>query len=125
MIELTIPELLPSLNKMAGAGRGHWSSWQREKKKWADWVLVAKHNQAKIFGTPKLERVRIHIERHCWSKITDDDNLRAGCKHLLDGLVSRGLIKDDKREVIVELELEQLKISRKEPQKTVVRIFPL
>jgi Holliday junction resolvase RusA-like endonuclease len=124
-LELTIPELLPSLNRMAGAGKGHWSGWQREKKRWRDWVLVAKHNQARLFSTPKFERVRIEVDRYCYAHITDNDNLRAGLKHLLDGLVAHGILLDDTSKVIETLEIQQIKIKRKEQQKTVVRIYPL
>jgi len=120
-IELTIPELLPSLNAMAG--RGHWTAWQRQKKLWRDWVLVAKLNQAKLYGQPKYARARIEIERHCVQRVKDADNLRSGTKHLLDALVAHGIILDDSTEHIGEPKIQQIRCPRAE-QRTVIRIYP-
>ncbi len=123
MIELTLPLLLPSLNRMGGAGRGHWTAWQKDKKLWSDWVLVAKLNQAKIFGQPKHERARIEIDRHCTADIKDADNLRAGTKWLLDAIVSHGILKDDSTEHIGEPKITQVRCKRGDPPRTVVRIY--
>lgn len=124
MIELSIPLLLPSLNRMAGAGKGHWTSWQKEKKLWVDWVKVAKSNQLKMWDNPRWERARIEIDRYCVQDIKDEDNLRAGTKHLMDALVAWGFIKDDKREVVGTPEIRQLRCKRTDEPRTVVRIYP-
>lgn len=122
MIELSIPELLPSLNRMQiGA---HWSAWRSEKKRWNQWVLVAKHNQAKLFSQPRYERARIEIDRYCVKDITDHDNATAGLKWLQDSLVAHGLIKDDSVACIGRPEIRQIRCKKGE-QKTVVRIYPL
>jgi hypothetical protein len=123
VIELTIPLLLPSLNRMAGAGRGHWTAWQKEKKQWSDWVLVAKLNQAKIYGQPKYERARVEIDRYCTKDITDEDNLQAGRKWLMDALVGHGILKGDSREEIISLVTRQIRCKRTDPPRTVVRLF--
>jgi hypothetical protein len=125
MIELTIPELLPSLNRMGGAGRGHWTAWTKDKRRWAGWVLVAKHNQAHMGGmNPRYPKARIEIERHCVADIRDEDNLRAGTKFLMDALVGHGLLKDDSRECVGIPEIKQVRCKRGE-QRTVVRIYPI
>jgi hypothetical protein len=124
VIELEIPLLLPSLNAMGGAGRGHWTAWQKEKKLWSDWVLVAKHNQAKLFGQPKHERARVEIDRHCVQDVKDADNLRAGTKWLLDAIVGHGILKDDSKANIGEPEIRQIRCRRTDQPRTVVRIYP-
>lgn len=125
VIELSIPLLLPSLNAMGGAGRGHWTAWQKDKKLWTDWVLVAKLNQAKVYGQPKLERARIEIDRHCVQDVKDEDNLRAGTKWLMDALVGHGILKDDSREHVGIPTITQIRCKRTDLPRTVVRIYPL
>ena len=124
VVELSIPLLLPSLNRMKGRGQ-HWSAWQKEKKLWGDWIKVAKSNQLKMWHNPRWERARIEIDRYCVQDITDADNLRSGTKHLLDGLVAWGFIKDDRRECIGEPVIRQIRCKRADEPKTVVRIYPL
>lgn len=125
MIELTIPELLPSLNRMGGAGKGHWSAWTKDKNRWHAWVMVAKHNQAKLAGmNPRHAQARIEIDRHCVADIRDEDNLRAGTKHLMDALVTNGLIKDDSRDCVGIPQIQQYRCSKRSEQRTVVRIYP-
>lgn len=122
VIELTIPELLPSMNSMQiGA---HWSAWRSEKKRWTQWVLVAKHNQAHMAGqNPRFERARVEIDRHCVQDCKDADNLRAGTKWLLDAIVARGILKDDSTAHIGTPEIRQIRCKKGE-QRTVVRIYP-
>lgn len=122
VIELTIPLLLPSLNQTQG--RGHWSFHAREKNRWADWILVAKLNQAKVYGWPRYERARIEIDRYCVSMIKDADNLAGGGpKYVLDGLKKHGLILDDSMDRIGRPEIKQIRCPRAE-QRTVIRIYP-
>lgn len=120
-IELTIPELLPSLNSMAG--RGHWTAYHRDKKRWRDWVLVAKLNQAKLYGTPKYARARLEIDRYCVQPVKDADNLGASTKWLLDAIVAHGILADDSTEHIGTPKIQQIRCPRAE-QRTVVRIYP-
>jgi len=124
MITLEIPLLLPSLNAMGGAGRGHWTAWQKDKKLWTDWVLVAKLNQAKLYGQPRFTRARVEIDRHCVQDVKDEDNLHAGRKWLMDALVGHGILKDDSREHVTVV-TNQVRCKRGAPPLTVVRIFPL
>lgn len=124
MIELSIPLLLPSMNRMKGVGE-HWSAWKKEKKLWSDWIKVAKSNQLKMWDNPRWERVRVEIDRYCVQDIKDEDNLIAGIKHLMDGLVAWGFIKDDKREVVGTPAIRQLRCKRTDAPRTVVRIYPL
>lgn len=121
MIELTIPELLPSLNRMQAGG--HWSAWHRHKNRWNDWVLVAKLNQAKLYGTPKIARARIEIDRYCVQPCKDWDNLSSSTKWLLDAIVRHGILLDDSMEHIGKPEIKQIRCPRAE-QRTVVRIYP-
>lgn len=123
MITLEIPLLLPSLNRMGGAGRGHWTAWQKDKKLWSDWVLVAKMNQAKIYGQPKHERARIEIERYCVQDIKDADNMAASTKWLMDAIVAHGILKDDSTEHVGTPVIRQIRCKRTDPPRTVVRIY--
>jgi hypothetical protein len=123
MIKLTIPELLPSLNRMKIGS--HWSAWRSEKKRWTQWVMVAKHNQAHMAGqNPRYASARVEVDRYCRREVTDIDNLFAGLKWLMDGLVANGLLKDDSVTTIGTPVILQVRCKLAEEQRTVVRIYP-
>lgn len=120
-VKLDIPKRTPSLNDFGG--RNHWTKYHRLKNSWADHIQVAKID-ARCWGRPEYERVRLVIERHAAIPIKDDDNLYGGLKPVLDALVRVGLLKDDSRDVIVTQEILQIRSPRKD-ERTIVRIFPL
>lgn len=115
-----MPVTLPSLNNFVHL---HWAQYHRKRKEWGQWVMVAK-TQAHVYGHPKLQRVRIEIERRCNRPIHDDDNLEASRKMLIDAIVENGILAGDTREVIVECTITQVKVAKRDAE-TVVRIYPI
>lgn len=114
MIELTIDEATPSLNRSLGQ---HWSHQHKLRKRW-HWLVKAALLDAKFFDTPRYSKATLTIERH-GKRILDADNARAGAKALTDQLVQQGLLLDDKPAVIGEPTIRQF-VSKTE--RTIVRI---
>jgi len=118
MIELTIPEATPSLNRMLGQ---HWAHKHELRKRWA-WLVRAALLEAKIFERPRYARATVTIERTAGRKI-DFENAMAGTKFLTDSLVQEGFILDDSPEIIGHPVLHQ--IIDKRLRQTRVRIEPV
>ena len=87
MVVFEIPERTPSMNLFTG--RGHWSRYAKTAKRYKEmvWALTSR--------APKATGKRfVRITRRS-TRTLDDDNLRGGCKMLLDALKAQGLIIDD------------------------------
>jgi hypothetical protein len=98
---LTIPEATPSLNASSGE---HWTARHRRRTHWAWLVRIAKleavqagGGSAAPWGSECLTRASVKVERYGRRKL-DYDNFVAGCKALIDSLVTEGLIEDDSPE---------------------------
>lgn len=120
MIELTVPLRTPSGNNLSGY---HWSKRVRLRQDWQLMLRVALNAQ-RHFGELRLARVKLEVVRHAAVLIRDHDNLVAGLKPVLDAMVQVGLLVDDGREVIAQLEVRQAKCARK-LEHTTLRIEPL
>jgi len=95
MIELTLNEATPSLNKML---RRHWSVDRKLKAKWARLVWVAL--RSKYLGPMHpFPRARVTITRTS-PRMLDADNATGGCKPIIDCLRQLSLIVDDSPEHI-------------------------
>ena len=97
MIILTIPEPVPSINRVLW---GHWSKKAKLRKHWA-WLVKSARLHAKAYESPRWPRARLTIERY-GGKHVDPDNFHAGAKVLVDSLVAEGFILDDSPAVIGE-----------------------
>ena len=95
MIELTIPEATPSLNRMLGQ---HWAHKHAMRRRWS-WLVRAACMEAKVYERPKYARARLTIER-TGSRKLDHENALAGTKFLMDSLVQEGFLLDDSPAVI-------------------------
>ena len=73
-------------------GRDHWRAKAAEANKWKTLVYSAVASQ--IPQTP-LRMARMVIYRYS-SQAPDCDGLVSGFKHVIDGLVSAGILEDDK-----------------------------
>lgn len=89
-LTLTLPREIQSGNALAYR---HWRVRQKDK---AAWVLLLRaqlgHRTPSAEAINERRAVTITAYR---KRILDDDNLIAGAKHLRDGLILVGLIKDD------------------------------
>lgn len=94
MKKIVIPGDLPDLNTIieeSKRGRGKWQPYNEIKQ--ANTNKVAWIAKAAI--KDKLEKIDLEITWICKNKRKDKDNIMAGTKFILDGLVVAGVIKND------------------------------
>jgi Holliday junction resolvase RusA-like endonuclease len=77
-------------------GRSHWAVKVKESKSWKRSVYLASSSQ---LPQDPLSRARVYLTRHSSGKI-DYDGLVSSFKHVLDGLVDAGVLKDDSMRVV-------------------------
>lgn len=95
MPKIIIEGTLPSMNEIidtAKMGRGKYSHYASMKRVNTDLVAWTCKSQLKGF---KFERVDIAITWYCPDKMKDPDNIMAGQKFILDGLVNSKVIPGD------------------------------
>jgi Holliday junction resolvase RusA-like endonuclease len=98
--KLTILGELPDLNTIIAASKQHWAKYHAFKKRYTDYVaLVAKMQLQPITESP----VSISFDWYCKDKRKDKDNLSAGKKFILDGLIEAGILEGDGWKQISEL----------------------
>jgi len=85
----TVPGTLPTMNEILAAAKS--MKYAREKKYYTEMVAWA----AKAAKLPKLERVRVNCYWYLPDKQHDPDNIEAGKKFVLDGIVMAGVLKND------------------------------
>jgi hypothetical protein len=90
VIELHISEPTPSLNIVWG---GHWKNKHELRNRWA-WLVRAARLKAKVYDPPNYPRATLTIDRY-GGRHLDFDNFVAGCKPMIDSLVSEKLISGD------------------------------
>lgn len=87
---------IAGLPKQTNQNTGHWRRKMAEAVKWKTAVAVA---VAKLRPPKPLNKARITFVR-CSTKQPDFDGLVSGFKHVLDGLVIRGVLVNDTHAVI-------------------------
>lgn len=90
MIELTIPEATPSLNRLFGL---HWAKRMETRRRW-QWLVRAARLKAQVHLAEPLPRAKVTVTRH-GRRICDPDNCIAGTKYLTDSLVKEGILEND------------------------------
>ena len=95
-VKLIIPGRLPGLNDMIDAARGNKYEAARQKKENTELVMW----YAKKAKLPKMKRVNVSVVWYEPNEKRDPDNVEAGIKFLLDGLVSAGVLANDGRKQI-------------------------
>ncbi|WP_121605404.1 Holliday junction resolvase [Virgibacillus sp. Bac332] len=89
MLEFTIPGTLPTLNEIIKASKSHPIAYANMKK---DYTALVMLHARKL---PKLERTDVDITWYCKDMRKDKDNIAAGTKFILDGIVKAKIIKND------------------------------
>ena len=95
----TIDGRLPTMNEIiasAKKGRGNYQPYSEMKREYTEliaWTVISA--KVPVFNSPRL--VITWYEKN---KKRDMDNIVAGKKFILDGLVTAGIIKDDSRKYI-------------------------
>lgn len=93
MILLTIPRIPAGPNGRGGLFRQHYQARRRDRIMWEQEILAARRADGRYVEKATTFRdVTIHQIR---KRKLDPDNLYASCKHVLDALVTGGLIVDD------------------------------
>lgn len=119
MQEFEIPGRLPGMNELTKANRTHWSKGAQQKKKWTRIVAVAARRQVKPVSHP----VRLEIHWIEPNARRDLDNVQAGLKFVMDGLVEAKIIPDDSRAWVNGFSHEFPEPDKKNPR-VVVRLYP-
>lgn len=88
-IRLTIPGELPTMNEIVAVSKKHHMAYASMKKKYTDLVHLHASN------LPKVDRADFLIIWYCKNRRKDKDNIMAGAKFILDGLVNAGVIEND------------------------------
>ena len=93
-VQFTIPTATPSLNVWQ---RMHWGARKRLKAVFFEHCHAARVTSGADINTD--QPVKVTITRYSGKRgrpvALDDDNLRGGCKGLVDGIVKAGLAVDD------------------------------
>lgn len=93
---LTIPGRLPGLNEIIAAAKSHYAKYSTEKKERTEEVAwLAK--QARL---PRFEKAYLVITWYEPNSRRDPDNVMAGQKFILDGLVQAGVLPGDSQKYI-------------------------
>lgn len=88
-MKIVIPGELPDLNTIIDKSKGHWAQYSKMKKRYTEMVAwLAK-------GKGKFKKIDIYITWYCKNRRKDKDNIMAGTKFILDGLVMAGVIEND------------------------------
>jgi Holliday junction resolvase RusA-like endonuclease len=90
-MKLTIPARLPGLNEMMDAARSNRYESAAMKKENTQLVAWC----AKAARLPRMERVDLIFTWYEPHRQRDKDNIMAGQKFVLDGLVEAGVLKND------------------------------
>lgn len=89
MITFTVPGELPDLNQIIKASKSHYMAYSNMKKDYTALVMISAQK------LPKIEKADLEITWYCKNKRKDPDNVSAGIKFLLDGLVKAGKLEND------------------------------
>ncbi len=108
---LTIPGRLPGLNEIIAAAKSHFAKYSTEKKEYTEEVAwLAK--QARL---PKFEKAYFIITWYEPDLRRDPDNIMAGQKFIMDGLVQAGVIPNDSQKYIAGI-VHRFRVDRKNPR---------
>ena len=87
----TIPGELPGLNEIIDMCKWHWGVYREIKQDNTDMIALIAKTKVKR----KYEKINLDITWVCKNRRQDKDNIMAGTKFILDGLVSAGIIQND------------------------------
>ena len=110
-MKLEIPGRLPGLNEIIAAAKSHYAKYSNEKKEYTEEVAwLAK--QARL---PRFEKAYLIITWFEPNGRRDPDNVMAGQKFILDGLVQAGVLPGDSQKYIQGI-YHRFRVDRKNPR---------
>ena len=111
---IVIPERVPGLNNSDGLIReNHWDAKIRKDRYF---ILCLSQRKIRHKGRVTVQFIRYTIAEMDW------DNMCASFKHIGDSLVKANIIQDDKPQIIIKFIPDQIKVSKRVDQKSVVII---
>ena len=113
--KLIIPGELPGLNEIIAMSKEHWAKYAEEKHSRTEEIAYLAKSQIK----KKYKKVDLTFTWYCRNKKRDKDNIIAGQKFILDGLVEAGIIENDGWKQIRNL-FHYFKIDRENPRVEII-----
>ena len=89
--KLIIPGELPGLNEIIAISKEHWAKYAEEKHNRTEEIAYLTRSQIK----KKYKKVDLTFTWYCKNRKRDKDNIIAGQKFILDGIVAAGVIEND------------------------------
>ena len=89
--KLVIEGELPGLNEIIAISKEHWAKYAEEKHSRTEEIAYLTRSQIK----KKYKKVDLIFNWYCKDKRRDKDNIIAGQKFIIDGLVKAGVIEND------------------------------
>ena len=93
-MKITIDGELPALNEIIDKSKSHYMQYAKMKKMATNRVAWA-CNQLDIIDKVTLNSIELQITYYCKNRRKDPDNIAAGKKFILDGMVKAGVIGND------------------------------
>ena len=87
--KFTVYGEMPSMNKIVAASKSHWGGYSKLKGEFTE--LVVNSSQ----GLDRMESVAVQCDWYAKDRRTDPDNIAAGVKFILDGLVASNVLDND------------------------------
>ena len=110
-MKFEIPGRLPGLNEIIAAAKSHYAKYSTEKKEYTEEVAwLAK--QARL---PKFEKAYLVITWFEPDRRRDPDNIMAGQKFILDGMVAAGTIPNDSQKHIKGI-VHRFRVDKRNPR---------
>jgi len=97
------------MNEIIDASKSHWSVYRKMKEDYTNLVAWS------IRDKQQKKKVNILITWYCKDKRQDKDNVAAGVKFILDGIVQAGVLKNDGWKEIGDI-LHRFKVDKKNPR---------
>ena len=119
-MKFTVHGELPSMNEIIAESKKHYGKYSEMKRTYTDVVFYSCYKFQKVEN-----KVNLKFKWFCKNKKKDKDNIMAGQKFVIDGMVKAKIIKNDgwnkigtishefeidKNNVRVEVEIEEVKL---------------
>ncbi len=114
MEKVIIPGEFPALNKIINKSKQHWAAYSQMKKEYTNKAAYIMNRLPKFNN-----KIDLTFYWYCKNRRKDKDNIIAGQKFIIDGLVKAGKIKNDGWKEIGDL-IHKFEVDKKNPR---VEIF--
>lgn len=112
-VTLIIPGELPDMNEIIKVSKSHHMRYSSMKKQYTELITwIAK-------GKGKFKKIDLEITWYCKNKRKDKDNISAGIKFILDGLVEAGVIENDGWKQVNDF-IHKFRVDKLEPRVEVI-----